>query len=97
MKLKVTDKSLTAKSLAKKSHTFKAIPFQEKARGKVSFTNVSSATVQKAVSVDRSTGALTVKRGTKARVYTVKVRVAAAGDSNYLAASKTMPIKVKVI
>ena len=97
MKLKVTDKSLTAKSLAKKSHTFKAIQFQEKARGKVSFTNVSSATVQKAVSVDRSTGALTVKRGTKARVYTVKVRVAAAGDSNYLAASKTMPIKVKVI
>ena len=97
MKLKVTDKSLTAKSLAKKSHTFKAIQFQEKARGKVSYTNASSATVQKAVSVDRSTGALTVKRGTKARVYTVKVRVAAAGDSNYLAASKTMPIKVKVI
>jgi len=97
MKLKAVEKTLTARSLAKKSRTIKVLQFQERARGKLSYANASSASVQKAVSVDSSTGALTVKQGTKARSYTVRIRVSAAGDSNHLAASKTMSTKVIVV
>lgn len=97
LKLTGVPKTLTAKSLAKKARTFTALRFQKRARGRLTFSNASSAAVQKAVSVDRASGYLTVKQGAKARSYAVKVRVSAAGDANHLPASKTIPVKVNVV
>ena len=46
--------------------------------------------------VDKTTGKLTVPKGTKRGTYAVRVKVTAGGNGSYLAGSKPVSYKVRV-
>lgn len=90
---KAKTKTLSAK--AKKNTTItKAKAFKiTKAQGKVTFKKASG---DKMITVS-SAGKITVKKGLKkGKTYTVKVKVTAAGNGNYLKGTKTVTLKIKV-
>ena len=64
-----------------------------KNQGKVTYTKVSGSSKLK---IAKTTGKVTVKKKTKKGTYKMKVKVTAAGNNNYKAASKTVTFKVKV-
>jgi hypothetical protein len=82
--------------VAKKAQAYSPITFVKPAQGKVTYTNASSAAVSKAITVSKSSGVVTVKKGVKAGAYPVKITVAAAGNANYQPLSKTVTAKVVV-
>jgi hypothetical protein len=63
------------------------------AKGKVTYTKLSGS---KKLSINKKTGTITVKKGTKKGTYKIKVKVTAKGNSSYKAKSKTVTVKVKV-
>ena len=67
----------------------------ENAYGKVSYT-LADKSLSKKFKVNKTTGALTVKKATKVGKYSVKIKVSAKGDSNYQSFSKTVTVKVTV-
>ena len=97
MSLKTEAKTLKVSALEKKAQTFKAISFAVKAQGKVTYKNASSASVSNKVSVNSSTGAITVKKGVKKGSFSVKVTVSAAGNANYQPLSKTATVTVRIV
>jgi len=94
--LKAANKTLSESALAKKAQTVTAVSFAKKAQGKVTYRNVSASAVSKVVSVNRSTGALTVKKGAKKGVYLVEVVAHADGNANFKSTSKMVTLKVTV-
>ena len=96
LSLKVANQTVKVKSVAKKPRTFTAITFSKKPQGKVVFKNSSSATVSKWVSVNKSTGAITLKKGAKKGTYLVKVGVVAKGNANYNGLTKSVTVRLKV-
>ena len=66
-----------------------------KARGKVTYAKVAKGSA-KCLTVNKSTGKVAVKRGTKKGTYKIKIKVTAAGNANYKAGSKTVVCKVTV-
>lgn len=91
----MTVKAKTIKAKAKKKTVVKkAKAFAVRnAKGKVTFRKLSGS---KKVKVSAS-GKVIVKKGLKkGKTYKVKVRVRAAGNASYKAASKTVTLKVKV-
>ena len=96
MSLKVANKTISKSSVDKKAQTFKAVTFAKKAQGSVAYKNASNSAVKSAVSVNASTGQITVKKGVKKGTYTLQMTVNTAGNANYKAASKTVKVKVKV-
>ena len=92
--MKVTKKTKTLKSstLKKKARTVKAITVKS-AKGKVTYSKVSGS---KYLTVNKSTGKITVRKGTPVGTYKIKVKVKAAGNSSYKAASKNVTVTVKV-
>lgn len=85
------------KSFKKSSLKSKAQSFTlgvTKAHGTKTFTKVSGSS---RLSLSKTTGKVTVKKGTAKGTYTIKVKVSAAGTSNYKAgASATKTVKVTV-
>lgn len=65
------------------------------AKGALSYAKVSSGS-SSALSVSKSSGKVTVKKGTKKGTYTVKIKVTAAGDANHKSKSVTVTCKVVV-
>ena len=63
-----------------------------KAQGKVTYTKISG---NKNITISK-TGVITVKKKTAKKTYSIKVKVTAAGNANYLAKNVTKTIKVKV-
>ncbi|MBR3316794.1 MAG: hypothetical protein IKG21_03080 [Atopobiaceae bacterium] len=66
-----------------------------KAQGTLSYAKVASGS-SAALTVNKTTGKVTVKRGTKKGTYAIKIKVTAAGNANYKAGSKTVTCKVVV-
>ena len=66
-----------------------------KNQGTLSYAKVASGS-SAALTVNASTGKVTVKKGTKLGTYTIKIKVTAAGNANYKAGSKTVACKVVV-
>lgn len=68
------------------------------AKGKLSFKKISvtSKKYKKQFTVNKKTGKITVKKGTKKGNYKIKVKVSAAGTKDYAAASKKVTVKIKV-
>ena len=66
-----------------------------KQQGTLSYAKVASGS-SAALTVNASTGKVTVKKGTKKGTYTIKIKVTAAGNANYKAGSKTVTCKVTV-
>jgi endo-1,4-beta-xylanase len=67
----------------------------KKAQGKVTYAQVKKGS-SAALTVNAATGKVSVKKGTKKGTYKVVVKVAAAGNATYLAASKNVTCKVVV-
>ncbi len=80
--------SKTKKRTIKRS---KAITVKN-AVGKLSYKKVKG---NKKITVSKS-GKITVKKGLKKGTYTVRIKVTAAGNSNYNAAVKTVKVKIRV-
>lgn len=98
MKVSIAKKTSTVKaaSLKKKAITL-ACPLKvTKAKGKVTFTNASTAKAAKTFQVSVKTGKMTIPRAAKKGVYTVKVKVAAAGSGQYAYGSKNVTVKIKI-
>ena len=64
-----------------------------KAQGKLTYTKISGSGK---LSIHKTTGKITVKKGTEKGTYSMKVRIKAAGNKNYLSGSKTVTVKVQV-
>ena len=64
-----------------------------KAQGKLSFKKVTG---NGRIKINPTHGRIYVKKGTPKGTYAVKVKVTAAGNANYKAASKTVSFKVVV-
>ena len=67
----------------------------ENTYGKVSFSFADKSMSEK-FKLNKKTGALTLKKGTKEGKYSVKIKVAAKGNGTYKAYSKTFTVKVTV-
>jgi len=79
---------------ARKIAASKAIAFRKKGKGRQAYRKRSGA---KAVSVDRKTGRITIRKGLKRGVHRIRIRVRAAGNRNYRrSAWKTAVVRILV-
>ena len=86
------------KKLKKKARTVaraKVITISN-AEGKVTYKLLSVNKKKKSFKVNAANGVITVKKKLKKGKYTLKVKVTAAGNENFNAASKTVTFKIKV-
>ena len=91
--VKVTVKPPSVKAKNKKQAISASKIFKvSKAQGKVSYKKVSGS---KNLTISK-TGKITVKKGTKAGTYKIKVAITAAGNENYKAKTVNKTVKVKV-
>lgn len=95
--MKVTAKQISVKwsKLKKKNQLVKKSILIKKAQGTVSYTKIKKGSSAK-LSINKKTGVITVKKGTKKGVYKIKVKVTAKGNTKYLAGSKIITVKIKV-
>ena len=97
--LKASGKTATVKfsKLKKKSQTLKTskvLKFASKGEGKLTYKRAKG---NKKITINKTTGKVTVKKGLKKGTYTVKVKIQAAGDDHHdKSAWKTVTFKVKV-
>lgn len=100
--LKVTSKTATVKysKLKKAKQTIKVgkVLYVRKAQGTVSYklVSVTKSKYKKYFSIAKKTGNVTVKKGLKKGTYKVKVKVTAAGNTEYKPKSITKTFKVVV-
>ena len=71
----------------------KVLTFSNKGQGKLTYVKKSG---NKKITINKTTGKVTVKKKLKKGTYKVKVAVTAAGNSNYKAVTKTVTFKIKV-
>ncbi len=95
--LKVKAKSAKVKGTKKSSKTLKVgkvIKVVKKGQGKMSYVKASG---NKLITINKKTGNVTVKKGLKKGTYKVKVKVKAAGNTNFKASKQyKLTIKIKV-
>lgn len=96
--LKVSPKTATVKysKLKTKAQTLsvgKVIKFTKKGQGKLTYAKVSG---NKKITINKKTGKVTVKKGLKKGTYKIKLKVTAAGNASYKAASRTAVFKIRV-
>ena len=96
MKVKAAKRTAKASAAKKKAVTVAApLKFTKKAQGKVTYAKVARGS-DKCLTVNKKTGKVTIKQGTKKGTYKVKVKVSAKGNKNYKAGSKTVTCTVVV-
>ena len=97
MTVKAASKSVKLSKVRKKKQTVTKALTVKDSIGKVTYAKVSKGSA-KVLSIDKKSGKITVKKGTKKGTYKlkVKVKVTAAGNGNYKSASKTVTVKIKV-
>lgn len=90
MSVKAVARTAKLATVKKKAVTVSApLKFAKKPQGKVTYAKASSPA---ALYVDKTTGKVTVKKGT----YTIKIKVTAAGNANYNKLAKTVTCKLTV-
>lgn len=98
-KLSVKGKTATVKysKVKKKNQTLavsKVLTFVDKGQGKLTYAKVSG---NSKILINKTTGAITVKKKLKKKTYTVKVKVMASGDNSCNPSGwKTVTFKIKV-
>ena len=92
MQVKASQKKVKRSKLKKKKIAVSPLAVT-KAQGSVSYAKKGGS---KALSVNKKSGKVTVKKGTKTGTYRMTVAVTAKGDGNYEAATKEVTVKVKV-
>ena len=95
MTAKAANRTASLKTLRTKAVTVARPIAIAKAQGKLSYAKVASGS-SAALTVNKTTGKVTVRKGTKKGTYTIKIKVTAAGNTNYKAGSKTVTCKVVV-
>ena len=65
------------------------------ANGAVAYRKVANGSAPQ-LKVNKKTGKVTVKKGTKKGTYVIKIKVTASGNANHLSASKVVKVKVAV-
>lgn len=92
-------KSLKAKALKKSQKAVKPISIKN-AKGKVTVTKVKKGTdskIFKKITVNKTTGAVTFKKGKYAKkTYKLKLKIKAAGNSDFKPKTITKTVKVKI-
>lgn len=99
LKLKGKTVKKSARTVKKKSVTLtssKTLKYSNKGKGKRSFAKLSKSKKYKKIVVNKKTGKITLKKGLKKGTYRLKVKVRAAGTTNYKAATKKVTITIKV-
>ena len=81
------------KKKAQKLSVAKVITFKNKGQGTLTYKMTSR---NKKITVNKKTGAVTVKKGLKKGTYKVKVKVTAAGNNNYLPKTTGVTVKIRV-
>lgn len=71
----------------------KVVKFANKGRGKITYAKASG---NAKISVNKTTSKVSVRKGLKKGTYLVKVRIKAAGTSNYKSATKTVIVMLTV-
>lgn len=94
--LKAKAKTLRASKVSKAPVSIPKPFTVKKAKGKVSFANVSTQKTAKAFKVNPRTGTVTVPKMTKKGTYLLKVRIQAAGSSPYAYGSRNLALKVQI-
>ena len=92
MTAKAAKKTAKVKTLEKKAVTLTKAVTVKKNQGKVSYKNASAQAAAKKLKVNASKGTITVPKGTKKGTYSVKVKVTAKGNANYVSGSKTVTV-----
>lgn len=92
IKVKTTSATVKYANLKKKAQSI-ALGASVNSKGTLSYQKVSGSS---AVTVDKKSGKLSVRKGTKKGTYKVKVRVRAAVKGKYNAGSKDVTITVRV-
>ena len=97
LKIKAKTASVSYSKLKKKTQILavtKVISFTKKTGDKKTYTKVSG---NKKITINKTNGKVTVKKGLRKGTYKVKVKVKAAGNTNFKAsASKTVTFIIKV-
>ena len=93
MSVITTARTLKYASVKKKSQVITEAISVSKAKGKVSFTKTSGSGN---LSVNKTTGYITVKKGTRKGTYKISVNVKAGGNANYKSIEKNVNVSVKV-
>ncbi len=96
LKLKGKTAAVKYSKLKKKSQKLsvsKYIKFISKGQGKLTYFKVKG---NKKFSINKNSGKLTVKKGLIKDTYKIKIKVRAAGNAKYKAASKTVTAKIKI-
>ncbi len=93
IKAKKSTFNVKAKDLKKKAQTIESPIKVKGAKTKVTYTKVSGKSNFK---VNKTTGKITIKKGTKKGTYKVKVKVKTASNSKYKATTTTVTLKIKV-
>lgn len=96
MTVKANAKTAKAKTLKKKAVALSKPVTVKKAKGTVSYKNVSTQKAAKKFTVNAKNGRITLAKGTKKGTYKVKIKVTAAGNKSYKPLSKTVTVKVRV-
>ena len=94
LKVKTSAKTVKYSALKKSSKVVSAIKIEKK-NGIVTYEKVDSGSSSK-LSVDNTTGKITVKKKTKKGTYKIKVKVTASGDKSHRTSSKTVTVTIKV-
>ena len=89
------NKTVKKKSVKKKKKKIKGTIKVKGAVGKVTYKKIAKGSSKK-LSINSKTGVITVKKGTKKGKYKIKVKITAAGNSQYQNASKTAIVVIKV-
>ena len=96
MTAKASTKTVKLKKLKKKSQVVAPITVRN-AKGKLTYkVSSGNAKSKKALTLNKKTGKITVKKGVKKGDYSLKILVNDAGNYDYEPASKMVTIKVKV-
>ena len=92
IKTKTTSKTVKMATLKKKAQSFK-IGASVNSKGKITYSKVSG---DKKLTVNKTTGVVTIKKGSTKGTYKAKIKISAAKKGNYKAATKTVTVKVTV-
>lgn len=99
VKVTAKTKSVKVKALKAKKQTVKPLTIKN-AKGAVTVVKVKKGTtakIYKKITVNRKTGAITFKKGNYAKkTYTVKLKITAAGNSDYNAKTVSKTVKIKI-
>ncbi len=94
--VKAKSPSVKYSKLKKKTQTLgvsKVLKFTNAGQGTKTYTKSSG---NKKITINKKTGKVTIKKGLKKGTYTIKIKVKAAGNDKYKAATKTVKVKIKV-